>query len=107
MARMVQCVKFGKELPGLDAPPVKGELGQRIYENVSKQGWELWEEHRVLLINHYGLTMFDPQAQDFLREQLEEFFFGEGAQLPEGWTPPGQAPAKGAPSKGAPSPQRK
>ena len=79
MARFVKCVKFGKELPGLDRPPAKGELGQRIYENVSAQAWEMWQEQRVLLINHYGLTMFDPRAQDFLREQMEEFFFGEGA----------------------------
>jgi len=105
MPRLVNCVKFGKELPSLDKPPVKGELGQRIYENVSAQAWELWKEHRVLLINHYGLTLVDPRAQDFLREQMEEFFFGEGAQMPEGWTPPTQG-GKGQ-AKGAPAPQRK
>jgi Fe-S cluster biosynthesis and repair protein YggX len=105
MARMVKCVKLGKELPGLDFAPVTGELGQRILENVSEQAWELWKEQRVILINHYGLTMFDPRAQEFLREQLEEFFFGEGAQVPDDWTPP-QQPAKGG-GKGAPAPQRK
>jgi len=106
MTRMVNCVKIGKELPGLDAPPAAGELGQRIYENVSEQAWELWKEQRVILINHYGLTLYDPNHQQFLREQLEEFFFGEGAQLPEGWTPPGTAGGKGQ-QKGAPAPARK
>ncbi len=110
MPRMVKCVKLGKELPGLDAPPVAGELGKRIYENVSQQAWNLWKEHRILLINHYGLTMYDPRAQDFLRQQMEEFFFGEGAQVPEGWTPPaqgGKGGAKGGGGKGAPAPQQK
>jgi Fe-S cluster biosynthesis and repair protein YggX len=106
MPRFVKCVKLGRELPGLDRPPVKGELGQRIFDHVSQQAWEMWQEQRVLLINHYGLTMFDPRAQDFLREQMEEFFFGEGAQVPEGWTPPTQG-GKGAPAKGAPTPSRK
>ena len=106
MTHMVDCVKIGKKLPGLDSPPVDGALGQRIYENVSEQAWELWKEHRTILINHYGLTLFDPRAQQFLREQMEEFFFGEGAQLPEDWTPPTQG-GKAAPAKGAPAPRRK
>ena len=106
MARMVQCVKIGKELPGLEEPPVAGELGKKIYENVSAQAWDLWKEQRVILINHYGLTLYDPNHQQFLREQLEEFFFGEGAQLPEGWTPPNQGGGKGN-AKGAPAPARK
>lgn len=105
MPRLVKCVKLGKELPGLDRPPAKGELGQRIFENVSQQAWEMWQDQRVLLINHYGLTMFDPRAQDFLREQMEEFFFGEEAAMPEGWTPPTQGGKGGA--KGAPAPSRK
>jgi Fe-S cluster biosynthesis and repair protein YggX len=101
MARMVNCVKFGKELPGLDKPPVPGELGQRIYENVSAQGWDLWKQQVVILINHYGLNMADPRAQEFLNEQMEEFFFGEGAQMPDDWVPQGQS------GKGAPGPSRK
>lgn len=109
MARMVNCVKFGRELPGLDRPPVAGELGQRIYENVSADGWELWKEQVVILINHYGLNMADPRAQAFLNEQMEEFFFGEGAQMPDDWVPQGQG-GKGAPApsgKGAPAPPQK
>ncbi len=106
MSRMVHCAKFGKELPGLEYPVATGELGQRIYDNISAQAWELWKEQRTLLINHYGLQMLDPRAQDFLRQQMEEFFFGAGSQLPEGWTPPGASSGKGS-GKGAPAPRRK
>ena len=98
MARMVQCVKLGRELPGLDKAPVLGELGERIYEQVSAQAWEMWMQQSIILINHYGLSFADPQATAFMRAQMEEFFFGTDAPMPEGWTPEGQ-PAKGAPRK--------
>lgn len=94
-ARIVQCVKLGRPLPGLEKPPFAGELGERIYNNVSQQGWELWKEYQVLLINHNGLVLADPAARQFLMEQMEEFFFGEEAAMPEGWTPPGTPGAKG------------
>ena len=109
MAGMVNCVKYGRELPGLEKPPAPGELGQRIYENVSAAGWDLWKEQVVILINHCGLNMADPRAQAFLNDQMEEFFFGEGAQMPDDWTPAGQG-GKGAPApsgKGAPAPPQK
>lgn len=96
MTRMVNCVKLGKELPGLDNPPFPGELGDRIYENVSQEAWQMWVEHQVLLINHYGLVLADPNHRQFLVEQLEEFFFGEDAQMPEGWSAPGTPGAPGA-----------
>ncbi len=96
--RQVHCVKLGKELPGLKRPPFPGELGKRVFDNVSQQGWDMWQQQSTLLINHYGLNMRDPQAQKFLMEQLEEFFFGTGAQLPEDWVPEGQA---------APAPRKK
>src|SRR5262245_49770361 len=95
---MVNCVKFGKELPGLDRLPFPGELGQRIYDQVSRQAWALWPAQATLLINHYGLSMADPRAQELLIQQMEEFFFGEGQQLPEGWTPP-QQQTKGGPRR--------
>ena len=91
--RLVNCVKFGKELPGMKRPPFPGALGQRVFENVSQQGWDLWPQQSTLLINHHGLNMRDPQAQKFLMEQMEEFFFGAGAQTPEDWIPEDQAPA--------------
>ena len=95
MARMVMCVKLGRELPGLNRPPFGGELGKRVYEHVSQQAWLMWQDQTTLLINHYGLNLRDPAAQKFLMEQLEQFFFGEGAQLPPDWTPETQpAPRK-------------
>ncbi len=87
MARMVQCVKLGRELPGLARPPFGGELGKRIFENVSAEAWKLWQPQSTLLINHYGLNLRDPAAQKFLMQQMEEFYFGEGAQMPEDYTP--------------------
>jgi Fe-S cluster biosynthesis and repair protein YggX len=93
MAQTVKCVKLGQELPGLNRPPFPGELGQRVFENVSQAAWQMWQQQSALLINHYGLTLRDPAAQKFLMEQLEEFFFGEGAQMPEEWTPEDQGSA--------------
>ncbi|HVB75290.1 MAG TPA: oxidative damage protection protein [Ktedonobacteraceae bacterium] len=109
MARMVMCVKLGHELPGLDKPPFPGELGQRIFEHVSKQAWDMWPAQSTLIINHYGLNMGDPEARKILREQMEEFFFGEQPKMPEGWTPDGEdEPAGVGPSaKGGDAPARK
>lgn len=106
MTRMVNCVKLGRELPGLEKAPFPGELGERIFENVSQQAWDMWVEQQVLLINHYGLVLADPQARQFLAEQMEEFFFGVGAQMPEGWTPegtPGAGKGGGPSAKGGPA----
>jgi len=93
MARMIHCVKFNREMEGLDEAPFPGELGERVYNEVSREAWSLWPSHATLIINHYGLTLADPQARQLLREQLEDFFWGEGSQLPEGWTPEDAAPA--------------
>ena len=93
--RMVFCAKLGRVLPGLARPPVGGPLGERIFNQVSEQAWQMWLQHQVLLINHYGLSMANPEHRALLMEQLEEFFFGEGAQTPEGWTPEGTPGQKG------------
>jgi Fe-S cluster biosynthesis and repair protein YggX len=85
--RTVKCVKFQKDLPGLEKPPLPGELGQRIFENVSREGWKLWTEHSKMLINEYRLSLIDPKARVFLREQAEQFFFGEGSALPPDYVP--------------------
>lgn len=102
MPRMVYDVKLQRELPGLEAPPFPGDLGQRIYDNISQQSWGMWEEQAKLIINHYGLMLADPEARQFLREQMEEFFFADDAQMPEGWAPEGTPGGKGgaAPAKG-------
>jgi Fe-S cluster biosynthesis and repair protein YggX len=103
MPRLVKCAKLGRELPGLDRPPVPGELGQRIFENISKDGWELWKRQQLLLINHYGLALVDPDAQKFLREQMEEFLFGQPVKVGDDWSPEGTS-AKG---KGPAAPAKK
>src|ERR1700736_2534926 len=86
-ARIVHCVKFDKDLPGLDRVPWKGELGKRIFENVSKEAWALWIEHSKMVMNEYRLNPVDAQSQKIMGEQMEQFFFGEGAKLPEGYVP--------------------
>lgn len=78
MPRTVQCAKLGQELPGLERPPFPGPLGQRIYEQISQQAWQLWPGQASLIINHYGLSLGDPNAQKVLMQQMEIFFFGEG-----------------------------
>ena len=90
MARTVKCVKLGIEAEGLDRPPYPGALGKRIYERVSKTAWQQWLRHQTMLINEYRLTPIEPRARQFLEEQMELFFFGEGSELPEGYVPPKQ-----------------
>lgn len=87
-ARMVKCVKFGREMPGLDRIPWKGELGKRIYDNVSKEAWRMWVEHSKMLMNEYRLNPLDPNSLKIMEQQMELFFFGEGAKLPESYVPP-------------------
>ena len=88
MTHMVQCVKLDREAEGLDRQPYPGELGKRIYDNVSKQAWADWLKHQTMLINEYRLSPMDPKARAFLEEQMEKYFFGEGAVMPEGYVPP-------------------
>ncbi len=91
--RIVKCAKLGNELPGLERPPFPGELGQRIYENVSAEGFELWKPQMTILINHYGLNPVEPETRQFLRGQMELFFFDQPAEMPEGWVAPETEPA--------------
>ena len=97
MARMVHCVKLGRELEGLEKPPFPGELGQRIYDNVSQEAWRQWQSQLTIMINHYGLNLLDPATREMLDQQMEEFFFGAQPEMPEGWTPGNQGKG-GAPS---------
>jgi Fe-S cluster biosynthesis and repair protein YggX len=87
---MVNCVKLGREAEGLDRAPYPGELGQRIFENVSKPAWADWLKHQTMLINENRLSPMDPKARKFLEEQMEQYFFGGGAAMPEGYVPPKQ-----------------
>src|ERR1700741_3231536 len=85
---MVKCVKFGKEMPGLDEPPFDNEIGQRIYDNVSLEAWKLWLEHLKMIMNEYRLNPATREAQEIILQQMEQYFFGEGAQFPPDYVPP-------------------
>jgi len=90
MARMVNCVKLGKEAEGLERITYPGDLGKRIFDNVSKEAWQQWMQHQTMLINENRLSPIEPKARKFLEEQMEKFFFGEGAETPAGFVPPAQ-----------------
>jgi Fe-S cluster biosynthesis and repair protein YggX len=79
---MVQCILLGTEAEGMDYAPYPGELGQRIYDNVSKQAWQQWLAHQTMLINEYRLTPIEPKAREFLEKEMDKFFFGEGSDKP-------------------------
>ncbi len=82
MGRTVQCEVLGIESEGLDRPPYPGDLGQRIFDNVSKIAWQRWLGHQTMLINEYRLTPIEPKAREFLEREMEQFFFGEGSERP-------------------------
>ena len=86
--RMVKCVVFRKELPGLEEPPWGGELGQRIFENVSQDAWKLWVDRLRMLINEYRLMPASKEAQEFIAREMEQFFFGGGSAPPPAYVPP-------------------
>ena len=88
-SRIVYCVKLHKELPGLDEVPFEGHpLGQRIYENVSKEAWAGWIKQQTMLVNENRLSLADPQARKYLAQQTEAYFFGSGADTASGYVPP-------------------
>lgn len=87
--RTVFCVKFQREMPGLDEAPFDTHpLGQRIFENVSKEAWKLWVERMKMVMNEYRLNLANPEHQEFLLKQMEEYFFGAEAAFPPGYVPP-------------------
>jgi Fe-S cluster biosynthesis and repair protein YggX len=87
MARTVECVLLKRAAEGLERAPYPGELGRRIYEQVSKEAWAQWLRHQTLLINEYRLTPIEPKARRFLESEMEKFFFGAGSQAPQGFQP--------------------
>ncbi|MEC5398408.1 oxidative damage protection protein [Uliginosibacterium sp. H1] len=90
MARTVKCIKLGVEAEGLDFPPVPGEMGKKVYENVSKEAWAQWLRHQTMLINENRLNLMDARARKYLMEQMERHFFGGGADAAAGYVPPSQ-----------------
>jgi Fe-S cluster biosynthesis and repair protein YggX len=87
MSRTVNCVLLKKEAEGLDYLPYPGDLGRRIYDNVSKEAWQQWLAHQTMLINEYRLTPIEPEARKFLETEMEKYFFGEGSEKPKEFVP--------------------
>ena len=87
MTRTVQCALLGVEAEGLDYPPYPGEIGQRIFDSVSKQAWQQWLAHQTMLINENRLTPFEPKARQFLEQEMEKYFFGGGSEAPKEFVP--------------------
>ena len=87
MARTVFCAKLQQDLPGLDEAPWPGDLGKRIYDNVSAQAWKMWEDRMKMILNEYRLMPWQKEAQELIAKHMEDFFFGEGAALPPGYVP--------------------
>jgi Fe-S cluster biosynthesis and repair protein YggX len=91
MSRTVHCIKLKRESEGLAFAPWPGELGKRIFENVSKEAWTQWLAHQTMLINENRLSPLDPKARKFLEGEMEKYFFGEGSSAPQGYVPPDHA----------------
>ena len=91
MPRTVNCVMLKTEAEGLDYAPYPGDLGQKIYDNVSREAWQRWLDHQTMLINENRLTPIEPEARQFLATEMEKFFFGEGSEKPTGYVPEDQA----------------
>ncbi|MFN0039214.1 MAG: oxidative damage protection protein [Burkholderiales bacterium] len=87
MSRSVQCVKLGREAPGLERPPFPGALGQRLFDNVSQEAWKGWLEQQKMLVNENRLSLADAKARKYLMEQTEKYFFGTGADTAAGYVP--------------------
>lgn len=86
--RTIHCTKLNKETEGLDFAPYPGELGKKIYQQISKEAWQLWLGRQTMLINEYRLNMLDPNSRRFLAEEMEKFLFGQGSDAPPGYVPP-------------------
>ena len=87
MTRTVDCVRLKTVAPALDFAPIPGALVQRVFENVSKEGWAQWLKHQTMLINENRLSMLDVRARQYLLKQCEAFFFGDGADAAVGYVP--------------------
>lgn len=87
MTRLIYCVKLKQEAEGLDKPPLAGDVGKKIYQNISKQAWNQWLAHQTMLINEYRLSLIDPKAREFLQTEMQKYFFGDGSDKPSGYTP--------------------
>lgn len=87
MTKTITCIKLGSDQEAMDFPPFPGELGERIFQNVSKRAWQSWLEQQKMLVNENRLNLADPEARRYLKEQTENYFFGDGADSAQGFVP--------------------
>jgi Fe-S cluster biosynthesis and repair protein YggX len=88
MSKIVFCCKLKQEAEGLNKAPFPGSLGEKIFNGVSKQAWDMWLSHQTMLINEYRLNLMEAKSREFLKEEMEKYFFGEGSEIPEGYSEP-------------------
>lgn len=88
MSRVIFCEKLQKEAEGLEQSPYPGELGERIFQHISKEAWQMWLQHQTMLINEYRLSMLDPASREMLATEMEKFLFSDESEAPEGFVPP-------------------
>jgi Fe-S cluster biosynthesis and repair protein YggX len=88
MTQLIACTKLKKTAESLERPPFPGELGQKIYAEISAEAWQMWLSHQTMLINEFRLSLADPKARGFLAEEMQKFLFGEGSAKPAGYVPP-------------------
>ena len=89
MSHLVQCAKLGKEAEGLKVQPYPGELGKKIFDNISQEAWQMWLRQQTMIINEYRLSPLDPRSRKMIEGEMDKFFFGEGSELPQGFKPQG------------------
>ncbi len=85
MSRLIYCCKLQQEAEGMQKPPFPGALGEKIFNQVSKQAWSMWLSHQTMLINEYRLNLMEAKSREFLKEEMEKYFFGEGSAKPSGY----------------------
>ena len=88
MERLIFCEYFKTEKPGLDRQPYPGKIGEKIFDSISKEAWQLWLEHQTMLINENRLSLVDPEARKFLQDEMQKFLYGEGSNKPDEYIPP-------------------
>lgn len=88
MTRKIHCQVFDKEMEGLAFQPYPGELGKRIFDNISQEAWQKWLAHQTILINEHRLSPINPEHRKFLEGEMEKYLFGEGSEKPEGYVEP-------------------
>lgn len=87
MTRIIHCCKLNQDAEGMQKPPFPGALGERIFKEVSKQAWDMWLTHQTMLINEYRLNLLEAKSREFLKEEMQKYFFGDGSEKPSGYVP--------------------